>query len=72
MSNYPIVNNSNLPNTYYGYIGNNFDIIWIDINTNNKYTNEKLPKQEHPFEEYSYSLSIDIAKKLKNIFSGCL
>ena len=50
---------------YYGYIGYNFDIIWIDINTNNKYTNEKLPKQEHPFEEYAYSLSTDIAKKIE-------
>ena len=48
---------------YYGYIDNNFNIIWIDIDTNNKYTNDKLPKQEHPFEEYAYSLSTDISKK---------
>jgi len=53
-----------LDNTqYYGYIDNNFDIIWIDINTNNKFTNAKLPKQEHPFEEYAYYLSIVITRK---------
>lgn len=48
---------------YYGYINNNFDIIWIDIETNNKYNNIKLPKQEHPFEEYAYYISKNIVNK---------
>jgi hypothetical protein len=47
-------------NFYIGYLNNSIKLEWVDTDSGKLYNSDKLPKYEHPYEEYAYRISKDI------------